>query len=121
MTIGVWFTSFVSVFIGTIGVSMLLNKEDENGNPIEVPANPASAILEELISIGGIGEVSGVIAITASLAAIMSTADSLIIAISQLVTTEIIYPLRPKATPTEMALAGKIVSLCSVILALLVG
>ena len=117
MAIGPWFTSFVGVFLGTVGVIMLVN---DNGEVAE-PSNPFSAILEEIMSLGGFAEAAGVIAITASLAAIMSTADSLIIALSQLITTEIIYPLRPKATPTEMAMAGKMASLFSVILALLVG
>ena len=61
------------------------------------------------------------IAVTASLAAIMSTADSLIISISQLVTVEIVYPLRPNSTPTEISFVGKFVSFISVIIALLVG
>ena len=96
---------------------MLANENGEAANP----ANPFSAILEEIMALGGFAEAAGVVAITASLAAIMSTADSLIIAISQLITTEVIYPLRPKATPTEMAMAGKMASLFSVVLALLVG
>jgi len=57
----------------------------------------------------------------ASLAAIMSTADSLIIAISQLVTVEIIYPLRSKASPNAVAWYGRSVSLFSVGIALLIG
>ena len=85
MAIGPWFTTFVGVFMGTIGVAMLAGKG--------TPANPFSAILEEVMNVGGLAKGAGVIAFTASLAAIMSTADSLIIAVSQLITMEIIRPL----------------------------
>jgi Na+/proline symporter len=50
------------------------------------PVNPFPAILEQVMLLGGFAKVVGVLAFTASLAAITSTADSLIIAISQLVT-----------------------------------
>jgi hypothetical protein len=50
------------------------------------PVNPFAVILEQVMLLGGFAKVVGVLAFTASLAAIMSTADSLIIAISQLVT-----------------------------------
>ena len=117
MTIGPWFTTFVGIFMGTVGVSMLVNENGEVANP----ANPFSAILEEIMNLGGFAKGAGIIAVTASLAAIMSTADSLIIAISQLVTVEIVYPLRPQATPTEISLVGKFVSLVSVVVAVVVG
>ena len=61
------------------------------------------------------------IALTASLAAIMSTADSLIIAISQLVAVEVIWPWRPHATQNQMAWAGRYTSLVSVIMGLIIG
>jgi SSS family solute:Na+ symporter len=117
MTVGPWFTSLVGVFMGTVGVAMLA---DENGVPT-VPANPFAAILEEVMNIGGFATGAGVICVTASLAAIMSTADSLLIAVSQLITVEIVYPLRPTASPTEIAMVGKAVSLFSALLAVLVG
>lgn len=117
MTAGPWFTSFVGIFMGTVGVTMLA---DSAGNATS-PANPFTAILEEMMSLGGFALGAGVIAVTASLAAIMSTADSLIIALSQLITVEVIYPLRPSASTTEVTIIGKAVSLFSVIIALLVG
>lgn len=117
MTIGPWFTSFVGIFMGTVGVAILAN---DDGTPASV-SNPFAAILEEMMNLGGFAMAAGTVAVTASLAAIMSTADSLIIAISQLVTVEIVYPLRPNATPTEVAIVGKMVSLFSVAIALLVG
>ncbi len=103
--------------MGTMGVVMLAA---EDGTPAS-PSDPFTAIMEKLIDVGGFSEVVACVAITASLAAIMSTADSLIIAISQLVTVEIVYPLLPNATPATMSWCGRLVSLCSVILALVVG
>lgn len=117
MTMGPWFTSFVGIFMGTVGVAILAN---EDGSPAS-PSNPFAAILEEMMNLGGFSMAAGTIAVTASLAAIMSTADSLIIAISQLVTVEIVYPLRQNASPTEVAMVGKVVSFLSVALSLLVG
>ena len=70
MTIGPWFTSFVGIFMGTVGVSMLYKADPDTffDNP---PANPFSAILEEIMNLGGFAKGAGVIAVTASLAAIM--------------------------------------------------
>ena len=104
--------------MGTVGVQMLA---DANGGVPQNPASPFTAILEELMNIGGFAKGASIIAITASLAAIMSTTDSLIIAISQLVTVEVIYPLNPKGTPTQMAWWGRLVSLFSVGVALIIG
>lgn len=106
MTVGPWLTTFVGIFMGTVGVAILA---DEDGNPAAV-ANPFASILEELMNLGGFPKVAGVICVTASLAAIMSTADSLIIAISQLVTMEIVHPLRPTITSREIGFIGKFVS-----------
>ena len=132
------------VFIGTVGVMML------NG---ETVASPFTSILEALMDEGGFAKAIGVIAATASLAAIsefiiihirfvrvpianlmnliiisrsvdnyaVSMADSLVIAISQLVMVEIVYPLRPSTTPKEIAWIGCAVSLIGATLALLIG
>lgn len=116
MAVGPWFTTFVGVFMGTIGVAML----GEGANP----ANPFSAILEEVMNFGGFAKGAGVIAFTASLAAIMSTADSLIIAVSQLITMEIIRPMvgfqgiNHEAQLTHYA---KFVSFGSVAVAVVIG
>jgi Na+/proline symporter len=64
---------------------------------------------------------AGVMAITAGLAAIMSTADSLLIAISQLITVEIVYPMRPNSTPNNIAWFARLISTISVALSLLIG
>lgn len=100
------------VFIGTVGVMILGGAEVDS---------PFTSIMEALMDKGGFAEGIGIIAVTASLAAIMSTADSLVIAISQLVTVEIVYPMRPKTTPTGIAWIGRAVSLVSATIALLIG
>lgn len=117
MAIGPWFTSLVGVFMGTIGVVILTNED----GTVQTPSNPFASILESVMDLGGLPKVAGIVCVTASLAAIMSTADSLIIAISQLVTVELVYPLRPNTTPTEISFIGKGVSLAACVFALLVG
>ena len=112
MTSGFWFMMMVGVFIGTLGVQIL------NGE--NVPS-PFTAVLDQVLKLGGFPRVVGLIAVTASLAAIMSTADSLLIAISQLVTEEVVYPLYPHATPADMAWVGRFVSLAAAVVATLLG
>jgi Na+/proline symporter len=51
----------------------------------------------------------------------MSTADSLTIAISQLVTVECVWPLKKKARHSTLAWIGRLTSLASTIIALLLG
>ena len=51
----------------------------------------------------------------------MSTADLLIIAILQLVSVEIVYPLRPKSTPRQIGWVGQFVSLLAIVVGLLIG
>merc|ERR1712238_197987 len=87
----------------------------------QTPADPFTAILETLMVVGGFSNFCACIGITASLAAIMSTADSLIIAVSQLITVEIFYPMMPDAAPKKMAWFGRIASVLAVILALAIG
>jgi Na+/pantothenate symporter len=105
LSIAPWFTLFVGTFIGTFGVQILANDP--------TPVNPFAVILEQVMLHGWICKVVGVLAFTASLAAIMSTveADSLIIAISQLVTSDVVYPLKPAATPVQITWIGRSVSL----------
>jgi sodium/proline symporter len=75
LAVGSWFTWMPGIFLGTVGVQMLADAGVEN------PSSPFAAILEQVMNVGGFAEAVGVIAFTASLAAIMSTADSIIIAI----------------------------------------
>ena len=112
MTIGPWATMFVSAYVGTVGVNMLQG---------ETPASPITSIIEKVIELGGFAEAVGIVALTASVAAIMSTADSLIIAISQLVTAGICYPLKPNCTPRQIAWCGRGVSVATVAVSLIAG
>eukprot|EP00934_Nitzschia_sp_Nitz4_P007977 Nitzschia sp. Nitz4//scaffold63_size106090//55387//57396//NITZ4_004393-RA/size106090-processed-gene-0.143-mRNA-1//-1//CDS//3329555984//7967//frame0 len=114
---GPWLTTFVGVFMGTMGVKLLA---DANGNPAN-PNNPFSEIVEVIMGTGRWGKIAGTIAVTSSFAAIMSTADSLIIAMSQLITMEIVYALRPKTTPVEISIFAKLVSFVGVIIAMIIG
>lgn len=117
LTIGPWFTTFVGVFIGTVGVVMLTNDD----GTVEATTNPFASILDKILNLGGFAKGAAIITITASLAAIMSTADSLIIAISQLITGEIIYPLQPQLSSIHISWIGKLVSLVAVSLAIALG
>jgi sodium/proline symporter len=117
LTSGMWFMMAVGVFVGTVGVDML-GEKILAGEKIR---SPYVSILEEVMDFGFFSKIVGLIAFTASVAAIMSTADSLLIAISQLVTQEIVYPLRPDASPEDMAWVGRGVSLVSAILATVLG
>lgn len=117
LTVSPWITGFVGIFMGTMGVAILANPD---GTPAS-PADPFTSIMEALMELGGFAEMVACIGITASLAAIMSTADSLIIAISQLITVEIFYPMMPTATPKRMSWFGRLASLLAVALALVIG
>lgn len=114
MSIGMWLLMFGGVFIGTVGVSILADKE----GPI---LNPLTEILGEVMALGNFPLVVGLVAITASLAAIMSTVDSLLVAMSQIFTEEIAYPMYPTATPREMAWIGRVVSFVAVFIATTLG
>ena len=84
-------------------------------------ASPFASILEEVMNLGGFSKLTAVIAFTASLAAIMSTADSILIAISQLVTVEVLYTLVKSKNPSIIAWMGRGVSFVAAALALVVG
>ena len=143
---GPWICYLSGIFMGTIGVTILVAQD---GTPLE-SNDPFSDILEALMGLGGFANVIAVIATTGSLAAIMSTADSLIIAISQLVTVEILEPLltpssdessspssssssslstttatseepKKETAHPRMVWYGRIASIVSVVFALLIG
>ena len=103
---------FVGIYLGTVGVQML------NGADV---ASPFTSILEEVMNVGGFAKFVGIIAFTASLAAIMSTADSLIIALSQLVTVEVLYPMFKSKSPGFITVLGRCVSFVAVAISLGVG
>jgi solute:Na+ symporter, SSS family len=117
LAISPWSASLFGVFIGTVGVAVLA---DTNGKAAS-PNNATAAIIGEMLNLGGFALFTGVILVVSSLAAIMSTADSLMIAISQLITVEVVRPLRPHSTPNEVAYIGRFISLVSTTLALFLG
>lgn len=85
------------------------------------PASPFASILNYLMLTGGFAEVAAVILYTSALAAIMSTIDSILISISQIITQDMVYPMVPNSTPKQIAWAGRIVSLVVTALSLIVG
>ena len=111
-----------TVFIGTVGVQMVADSKgaDAISSP-EVLRSPFTAILDVIMSKGGFQQVAGVIALTSSMAAIMSTADSNIIAISHLVTVECVWPFQKDKSAQKIAWIGRLSSLASVILATAMG
>lgn len=112
MTVSVWFTILPAIYIGTVGVKILDGADT---------SSPFTSIIVKLMDLGGFSQAIGYIALTASLAAIMSTADSLVIGISQLVTSEIIYPFMPDESPHAIAWSGRLASLATMIVASLIG
>ena len=113
MAVGAWLLMFSGVFIGTVAVSILADKENVT--------NPLVAILEEVMGLGSFPLFVGLLTITAILAAIMSTVDSLLVAMSQIVTEEIVYPLYPNASPDEMTWCGRAVSTAAVVFSIVLG
>ncbi|EJK55692.1 hypothetical protein THAOC_24544 [Thalassiosira oceanica] len=110
--VSIWFTILPAIYIGTVGVKILDGADT---------SSPFTSIIVKLMDLGGFSQAIGYIALTASLAAIMSTADSLVIGISQLVTSEIIYPFMPDESPHAIAWSGRLASLATMIVASLIG
>ena len=94
MALGPWLLTLVGVTAGVLGVIVLA------GQP--TPASPFTAIVEAVMDTGGFGYFSGLLLLTASIAAIMSTADSLLIAVSQLVTSELFYRKSATRPPSRL-------------------
>ncbi|KAL7550076.1 hypothetical protein ACHAWF_013311 [Thalassiosira exigua] len=98
-----WALNLTGVYIGTMGVSVLAGKDT-------VPANAFGDIVNSFMDASMAGYVIGSFVFVAGMAAIMSTADSILIAIAQLITTEIAYPMRPNSNPHQINIIGKAVS-----------
>jgi SSS family solute:Na+ symporter len=94
LTLGPWFTMLSRIFLGTVGVQLLAHQ----GANIDEVSSPFASILETIMDVGGVSCVIGSIAFTATLASIMSTTDSVLIAISQLITTKVVLPIFPSIT-----------------------
>ncbi|CAB9503729.1 Sodium/proline symporter [Seminavis robusta] len=116
MGAGVWVLMLGGVFIGTVAVQILKDLGKD-----ETVTNAFTELLSEVIGLGGFPKLVGLLAVTATLAAIMSTADSLLVAISQLVTEEVVYPFSPDASPATMVWVGRAVSFCAVVISSLMG
>ena len=122
--IGPYLATISSVFIGTMGVMILgeactevgenVFGQDcgiaENKGSCNCPPSPFASIINQLMLLGGFPRFAGVMLYTSSLAAIMSTTDSVLIAISQMITADVVYPLFPKASPSKVAWFGRFVS-----------
>ena len=115
LTMGPYVLMLPAIFAGTMGVQILADEGIDN------PSSPIAAILEVLMKAGGFPYAVAVVMYTASLAAIMSTADSILIAVSHLVTAEVIYPLVPDAKPSRIRFFGRLVSLLTMAVALCVS
>jgi solute:Na+ symporter, SSS family len=113
LAVGSWFAFLPGIFLGTISVQWMADLGLENN-----VRNPFAAILEVLMDQGGFPYVVGIIASVATLAAIMSTADSILIAISHLVTSDFILPVFPNASPRAIANSGRATSLFTMALAI---
>jgi Na+/proline symporter len=87
----------------------------------QVLRSPYTAIISVITAKGGFEKGVGVIAFTSSLAAIMSTADSLIIAISHLVTVECVWPFQKGQSNWKIAWIGRLTSLAATTLACIMG
>ena len=119
MNIGAWLTQFVGVYIGTMGIWILRDREnDDDYVPYKSPYSP---IIEEVMGANAFGYVLGMIVFTGALAAIMSTADSVLIAISQLLTAEVLYAARPRASAKQVIIYGKLVSISSMTIAVFIA
>jgi len=115
LTLGPYLLMLPAIFAGTMGVQILADEGIEN------PSSPIAAILEVLMAQGGFSYAVAVIMYTASLAAIMSTADSILIGVSHLVAAEVVYPILPDASPSKIQFLGRLTSLFTMVIALCVS
>jgi len=113
ITIAPWLTMMVGLYVGTVGVWAL---QDEG-----TVSSPFTAIISRMMDESDFGYFAGLIVLTTSIAAIMSTADSLLIAISHLVTSEVFWPLRPRSTPGQIDIAAKVISTVTMAISLAVA
>ena len=89
---GGWIAMLPAIFIGTVGVQMVGDACQTVPNPEECmkPTSPFATILGMLMSSGGFPEAAAIILYCSGLAAIMSTTDSVLISMSQIVTQDIL-------------------------------
>ena len=107
-----WLVSFVGLYLGVLSVQILA----ESGVLSNPPPSflPFNSLLEELIKLGGFAHGIAVITITASLAAVMSTADSVLLSTSHLVVAELVNPTAPEVSGSRLTMIGRATSLIAV-------
>lgn len=115
VTLGPWITMAPGVLAGTLGVQMLRDEP--------TPTDPITSVIEKVMETGAFAYVLGLLLFTASLAAIMSSADSVLVGISQLLTAEVFAPLCPwsAASPFSVRWLGRLLSLLSMAIALILS
>ena len=88
----------------------------------DLEANSAFTVFAgKIMESGVLGLVLGALIVCASVAAIMSSTDSLLIALSQIVTLEALLPLYPKLRPERILWLGKGVSVGVAVLSVVVA
>ena len=117
---GNWLNMISGIFIGTVGVQMLadlgmVEDEDDNTSTVTTTSSPFGKVLEAVIELGGFPHVVGIVASTAALAGIMSTADSILISISHLLTSEVIERLCPNASGKRLTSLERLCSFVSMV------
>ena len=100
---GGWLVQSAGVVFGVVALDQL------------GPDRPSAfaPMVNAVMQTSAFGHVVGVLLFTATLGAIMSTADSLLIAISHLTAVEIVQPFLPTATTAQLSAMGKASSVIS--------
>lgn len=88
-----FFVQFPLCFVGLAG--RVVHPETENSKAI------FSLVVLDVINSGALGRIFGSLSLAASLAAIMSTADSCLIAVSHMITLDVLKPLVGDGEQTE--------------------
>eukprot|EP00965_Chrysotila_dentata_P146662 4843553-Pleurochrysis_carterae.AAC.2 len=102
----------VGVFSGTLGVYLLQGQET---------SNPFTGGVAELMGASGFGYVAGPLILVGSVAAIISTADSLLIATTHMVMSEVVSPAMKTASHARVSFVSKVVSFTVVALGLVIA
>jgi len=113
ITAAPWLTMIVGVYVGTVGVHILRDEANVD--------SPFTEIITALMEKNDFGYIAGLLVLTSSIAAIMSTADSLLIAASHLCTSEIFFHISDVAKPSGVDVAAKLFSTLTMVIALAVA
>lgn len=110
MVLAIVLLSFPAIITGILSVGVLVPRGVEN------PPSVLSALINQLVEDNkGLGVFVGVIAFTASLSGIISTSDSLIIAMSQVLTQEVVQPHMKNVTTGKLTCVARATSLLIVL------